>query len=139
MKKYFQIIIVLGAFFLLVVYRSLRVDKSETPTPDSSSQSTGSVQRGKYRDGTYTGSTEDAYYGNIQVQVTIANGKISDVQFLQYPNDNNTSRFINEQAMPFLKSEAIQAQSAQVDIISGASDSSAAFIKSLGNALGQAG
>ena len=115
------------------------MDKSETPTPDSSSQSTGSVQRGKYRDGTYTGSTEDAYYGNIQVQVTIANGKISDVQFLQYPNDNNTSRFINEQAMPFLKSEAIQAQSAQVDIISGASDSSAAFIKSLGNALGQAG
>lgn len=151
MKKYFQITIVLGTFFLLVVYRNFRgsdeispvvgngVPTTPTPTSGMPAQATVPVvQKGKYKDGTYTGSAEDAYYGNIQVQVTITNGSITDVQFLQYPNDNGTSRSINMQAMPYLRSEAIQAQSAQVDIVSGASDSSAAFIKSLGNALGQA-
>lgn len=91
--------------------------------------------RGMYNDGTYTGSVADAYYGNIEVQAIIQNGKLADVTFLQYPNDRDTSRYINSQAMPLLKSEAIAAQSANVDIISGATDSSQAFQESLGVAL----
>ncbi len=91
-----------------------------------------------YKDGTFTGSVEDAFYGNVQVQATIQNGKIIDVQFLQYPNDRGTSIMINGQAMPYLKSEAIQAQNAQVNIVSGATDTSQAFIASLTNALAQA-
>lgn len=96
------------------------------------------AQSGQYKDGTYTGSVADAYYGNIQVQAIISGGKLSDVVFLQYPNDRNRSIAINTQAMPYLKSEAIQAQSANVNIISGASDSSSAFVQSLGDALAQA-
>ncbi|MGI0063005.1 MAG: FMN-binding protein, partial [Nitrosotalea sp.] len=60
-----------------------------------------------YKDGTYTGSVADAFYGNIQVQVTISKGKINDVQFLQYPNDRGTSIAINQQADPILTQEAI--------------------------------
>lgn len=93
---------------------------------------------GQYKDGSYTGSVADAFYGNIQVRVTISSGKISDVQFLQYPNDRRTSIEINTQAMPMLKSEAIAAQSANVNIISGATDSSQAFRESLASALSQA-
>lgn len=93
---------------------------------------------GKYKNGTYTGSTEDAYYGNVQVQAVISGGKITDVIFLQYPNDNGTSISINSQAMPLLKQEAIAAQGAQVDGVSGASSTSPAFIASLANALNQA-
>jgi len=93
---------------------------------------------GKYKNGTYAGSVADAFYGNIQVQAVITNGKITDVIFLQYPNDNRTSQYINSQADPMLKQEAIQVQSAQVDIISGASASSQAFQASLANALAQA-
>lgn len=93
---------------------------------------------GQYKNGTYTGSVADAYYGNIQVQAVISGGRLSDVIFLQYPSDRNRSIAINTQAMPYLKSEAIQAQSANVDIISGASDSSSAFVQSLGDALAQA-
>lgn len=93
---------------------------------------------GKYADGTYTGSAVDAYYGTIQVNAVISGGKLADVVFLQYPNDRSTSRFINQQAMPELKAEAIQAQSANVDGVSGASDSSAAFKESLSSALSQA-
>lgn len=94
--------------------------------------------KGQYIDGTYTGNSADAYYGYIQVQVTIAGGKISNVAFLDYPQDRGTSREINGQAMPYLKQEAIIAQSANVDIVSGATDSSLAFRQSLASALAQA-
>jgi uncharacterized protein with FMN-binding domain len=93
---------------------------------------------GQYADGTYTGSAADAYYGTIQVRAVVLGGKIADVQFLQYPNDRRTSIDINSQAMPLLKNEAIKAQSAQVDIVSGATDSSQAFRESLSSALSQA-
>lgn len=94
--------------------------------------------KGQYTDGTYTGISADAYYGNIQVQVTISGGKITDVVFLDYPQDRGTSRQINGQAMPYLKQEAIAAQSANVNIVSGATDSSLAFRQSLLSALSQA-
>ncbi len=94
--------------------------------------------KGQYADGTYTGASADAYYGTVQVQVVIQGGKIVTVNFLSYPNDRRTSQYINAQAMPELKSEAIAAQSANVSGVSGASDTSAAFIQSLGDALTQA-
>lgn len=110
-----------------------------TVIPTSSAPiATKSPSTGKYKDGTYTGSVADAVYGNIQVKVIITGGKISDVIFLQYPNDRNTSIEINTQAMPYLKQEAISAQSAKVNIVSGATDSSIAFRESLTVALSQA-
>lgn len=93
------------------------------------------IARGGYRDGTYTGAEIDAYYGLVQVQAKIQQGKIMDVQFLEYPNDRRTSIRINNQVMPYLTSEAIQAQNAQVDIISGATLTSEAFVQSLQSAL----
>jgi uncharacterized protein with FMN-binding domain len=91
-----------------------------------------------YRDGSYTGNSEDAFYGKIQVKAVISGGRIIDVIFLDFPQDNGTSRSINSQADPMLTAEAISAQSANVDIISGASYSSMAFQKSLASALSQA-
>jgi uncharacterized protein with FMN-binding domain len=96
------------------------------------------VNKGLYKDGVYTGSNADAYYGNIQVQVTVSAGKLSDIKFLDHPQDRNRSIEINNHAMPLLASEAIQIQSANVDTISGATDSSGAFRESLGSALSQA-
>ena len=95
-------------------------------------------QQGRYRDGTYVGSTVDAYYGYVQVEAVVQNGSISDVQFLKYPQDRRTSRFINSQAVPWLRSEALQVQSANVNIISGATLTSEGFIMSLRSALDQA-
>jgi uncharacterized protein with FMN-binding domain len=90
---------------------------------------------GLYADGSYTGSPADAYYGTVQVKVIVTNGKIADVQFLQYPSDRSTSRYINGQAMPMLTQEAITAQSANVNGVSGATATSGAFIQSLASAL----
>lgn len=102
---------------------------TSTPTPRP---------QGQYKDGSYTGNVADAYFGNLQVQAVVSGGKITDVIFLQYPNDRGESKQINSQAMPYLKAEAIQAQNANVNIVSGATQSSHAFIESLGNALSQA-
>ncbi len=93
---------------------------------------------GLYTDGIYTGSVADAYYGNVQVKVVVSGGKITDVQFLQYPNTHSTSIYINNQAMPYLKQEAIKAQNSNVSIVSGATDTSMAFQQSLAAALTQA-
>lgn len=91
-----------------------------------------------YKDGSYTGTVADAFYGNVQVAVTVSRGKITNVSFLQYPNTHATSVAINQQAMPLLQQEAIQNQSANVQIISGATFTSQAFTQSLTAALSQA-
>ena len=88
-----------------------------------------------YKNGTFQGQPVDAYYGLVQVQVNIQAGNIQSVQFLQYPSDRRTSQQINSIAMPYLQQEAIQAQSAQVDIISGATLTSEGFQMSLQTAL----
>jgi len=104
---------------------------TEQPTPAP-------IAQAGYKDGEYSGSTTDAYYGLVQVKAVIQAGKIADVQFLQYPNDRRTSIRINNIAMPYLITEALQAQSAEVDIISGATLTSEAFAESLQSALATA-
>ncbi len=71
----------------------------------------------------------------MEVQATVQSGKLASVQFLQYPNDRRTSQQINSIAMPYLQQEAIQVQSANVDIISGATLTSEGFQMSLQSAL----
>ncbi len=106
-----------------------------TSTPTASQASS---QNGQYKNGTYTGDEIDALYGLVQVQAVIQNGKITNVQFLEYPNDRRTSVRINSVAVPDLTQEAIQAQSANVNIITGATLTSEAFQMSLQAALNKA-
>jgi uncharacterized protein with FMN-binding domain len=108
------------------------------PTNASHTPATASTTTGSYKDGSYTGSIADAYYGNVQVRAVISGGRVTNVTFLQYPHTHSTSVYINQQAMPYLQQEAIKAQSTHVNIISGATYTSQAFIQSLGNALSQA-
>jgi uncharacterized protein with FMN-binding domain len=106
-----------------------------TPLPPTATPVPAAPSSTGYKDGTYTGPTVDALYGLVQVQAVIQNGKIKTVQFLQYPNDRRTSVRINSIAIPDLQQEVIQAQSANVNIITGATLTSEAFIMSLQNAL----
>lgn len=149
MKKFIIGIFILGT---LVAYSlGIRHEQPKVGVPSSlasntnagtssSSASTGSTSGSNttYKDGTYTGSVADAYYGNVQVQATVSGGKITDVKFLQYPDTHSTSVYINQQAIPYLQQEAIQAQSANVNIVSGATYTSQAFVQSLTSALSQA-
>lgn len=109
--------------------------QSTAASSNTTTQSTASVS---YKDGSYTGKSSDAFYGYVQVRATITGGKLADITILDYPQDRDNSVEINNSALPLLKQEAIQAQAAQVDGISGATDTSQAFVESLGDALAQA-
>jgi uncharacterized protein with FMN-binding domain len=110
-----------------------------TPTPEPAPTTGPVLARGSgLKDGTYTGPAVDVNWGIVTIRATIQGGKISDVQFVEYPSDRRTSVRINTQVMPWLKQEAIQAQSANVDIISGATLTSEGFAQSLQGALDQA-
>jgi len=88
--------------------------------------------------GTVTGQVVQTRFGSVQVQVTIAAGKITDVTALQLPSDRQRSAEISGIVEPMLRSEALTAQSAQIDLVSGATYTSDAYAQSLQSALDQA-
>jgi len=104
-------------------------DASPTPTP---------TPTGQYKDGQWTGPAVITQFGNVQVRVIIAGGKITDVQALALTNDSRRSVSISNFAAPRLHDEVLQAQSAQVNSISGATYTSAAYVQSTQAALDQA-
>ena len=109
------------------------IDQQTTGTPPPTP-----APQGQYKDGSYTGSVADAFYGPIQVKATISGGKLTDVQFLQYPNKVGHTLEVSQSAMPILKQEAIAAQGAKVNTISGATQTVDGFVQSLTSALAQA-
>ncbi len=109
------------------------------PSSKGSTSTTNSTNANAlYSDGVYEGSVEDAVYGLFQVSAIISNGKISDITLLRSPDDNPTSISINQNAFAVARQEALQKQSAEVDAVTGASDSVPAFSRSLTTALTKA-
>jgi uncharacterized protein with FMN-binding domain len=86
--------------------------------------------------GQLTGNAVDIGYGIVQVQVTIQNGAITDVQTVQMPGGGHSGQ-VSSYAGPQLRSEALQAQSAQINTVSGATYTSEGYIQSLQSALDQ--
>jgi uncharacterized protein with FMN-binding domain len=87
---------------------------------------------------TITGSSAGTPYGPVQVRITLANGRLTDVTTLQHPNDRRRSVEINDEALPILRSEALKAQNSHIDEVSGATWTSDAYIRSLQSALDKA-
>lgn len=93
---------------------------------------------GIYKDGTYNGSSVFARDGYLQTQAVIQGGKLVDVKFPVLPNGSGYSTNVSSYALPILRTEAIQAQSANVNAVSQATLTSASFNESLGVALASA-
>jgi uncharacterized protein with FMN-binding domain len=108
-----------------------------TPPSGNPPSNSPSASAGQYKDGTYTGIVADAFYGKLQVIATIQGGKVTDITFPQAPSGGHSGE-VSNQALPVLKQEAIAAQSASVNIVSGATQTSEAFNQSLASALAQA-
>ena len=87
--------------------------------------------------GTFTGAVVPDPFGLVQVQVTLAGGKITNVTALQLPSQGR-SGFISQTVAPILQGEAISAQSASINLVSGATYTSQAYAQSLQSALDQA-
>lgn len=96
------------------------------------------AQSARYKDGEFIGDPVEILWGTVQVKAVIQGGKIADVQFLQMPFDRARSVEITDLAKPFLKSEAIKAQSAQVDLVTSATMTSMGFRETLASALAKA-
>ena len=77
-------------------------------------------------------------YGDVQVRVTLRGHQIIDVQALQLPHDRSRSASISNFSGPILRREALQAQSAQIDLVSGATYTSESYAESLQGALDKA-
>jgi uncharacterized protein with FMN-binding domain len=88
--------------------------------------------------GTVTGDSVQTIFGNVQVAITVSGNKLVDVQALTLPSDRSRSARISDYAGPMLRSEAIQAQSAQIHVVSGATYTSRAYSQSLASALKKA-
>ena len=87
---------------------------------------------------TYAGDTVQTQFGPVQVQITVSGGRITRSEVLQVPWGNGRDQEINSQAVPILNSEAVQSQSAQIDMVSGASFTSNGYITSLQSAIDRA-
>jgi uncharacterized protein with FMN-binding domain len=77
-------------------------------------------------------------WGPVQVQITVDNGKITAADVLQVPSGNPRDQMINSYAVPVLNSEAVQAQSANIDMVSGATVTSEGYLQSLQSAIDKA-
>ena len=86
-----------------------------------------------------TGAVASTRWGPVQVQLSVANRKITDVAVVQYPSGNGRDQEINSYALPRLIQETLKAQSANVDMISGATVTSDGYLQSLQSALDKAG
>jgi uncharacterized protein with FMN-binding domain len=103
-----------------------------TPTPVTPTKKAGVT-------GTFTGAAAQTFYGPVQVQITVNNGKIVDATALVYPTESFRDQQINKQAIPYLIQETLAAQSANIQGVGGASYTSQGWYESLGSALAKAG
>ncbi|HEY3478263.1 MAG TPA: FMN-binding protein [Amycolatopsis sp.] len=84
---------------------------------------------------TFTGGAADTRYGPVQVRITVSGGKITDAQAVEYPQESGRDVRINSAAVPVLNQETLQAQSAQIDTVSGATYTSEGYQQSLQSAI----
>ena len=88
---------------------------------------------------TVTGPSADTRWGPVQVQITVDGGTITEVEVVDYPTENGKDRQINGRALPVLVSETLDSQSADIDMVSGATVTSEGYVESLQGALDEAG
>jgi len=98
-----------------------------------------SAQPATNASGSFTGQAVGTPFGTMQVKVVVAGGRITDVVVLQATDQGGRSRQISAAADPVLRDEVLKAQSAKVQMVSGATYTSQGYLRSLQSALDQAG
>jgi uncharacterized protein with FMN-binding domain len=110
-----------------------------TGSGSTSSGSTGSGTGTSTASTTVTGDEASTRWGPVQVELKIANGTITDVSVVEYPDNNGRDEQINARALPVLVQETLDAQNAKIDMVSGATVTSEGYLESLQSALDKAG
>jgi uncharacterized protein with FMN-binding domain len=102
---------------------------------DAGGGSTASGSAASGSDGSYDGSVASTRFGPVQVRITVADGKITDVTVLTAPDRDRRDQEIIAYALPILRDEALQAQNADIDTVSGATYTSDGYRESLQAAI----
>lgn len=108
--------------------------ESESSTTTSSSTSS---SNSTMKDGTYTGKSTSTEWGDVQVKITVVSGKITQITVLKHPTGGKSDK-INSRSLPTYKQEALAAQSANINQVSGATETYKGFTGSLQSAINQA-
>lgn len=111
--------------------------ENNTTKSTSTNNSSSTKEEVTYKDGTYTGAVTKTNKGDFQVSVVVQGGKISNVNVLLQP-DEEFSQSINKTALPKYVEETIEAQSSDIALVSGASETFKGFKGSLQDALNKA-
>ena len=88
--------------------------------------------------GTFVGDEVPTRWGPVKVQIVVQNGRIVQAQAIEYPNENHHDEEINSWALPQLQDATVQANSAQIDSVGGATVTSGGYIASLQSAVDKA-
>ena len=135
-KRVFSLAAV-AASTALAACGSTKGSSTATTPPSASSTATNSSTTPTGRTKTVDGPTVNTQFGAVQVEAVVQGSQIVDVKALQLPFDRPRSQFISTQAEPLLRSEALHAQSANIQLLSGATFTSEAYAQSLQGALAQ--
>jgi uncharacterized protein with FMN-binding domain len=119
---------------------STTADSTSSNSSDlSASKNSNSSATGAYKNGTYSGTTAETPYGAVQVAAVISGGKITDIEFLKMPSEEDRSRQITKMAIPLLKESTLNRQSARkLDMVTGATSTYYGYQESLQAALDKA-
>ena len=128
----------LSAVVLLLGYRTSTSAALPAGTGTGTSTGTSTAATSSAAGTVVTGSVASTRWGPVQVQLTVSAGKITDVQVVQQPDGNRRDQEINASAVPTLVQETLDAQSAKIDMVSGATVTSEGYLQSLQSALDQA-
>ena len=109
------------------------------PAVISSSGTGGPAPGGSSSSRTVTGDVAQTRWGPVQVELTVNASRVTDVAVVQYPNGNSEDEEINSYALPLLIQQTLDRQSADIDMVSGATVTSVGYQQSLQSALDQAG
>ena len=120
---------------LLFGYRTSTPGGALPATTVAQSSGTGTGTTTTASSTSFAGDVAQTRWGPVQVQITVAEGRVVAAQALQQPDGNHRDVEINAYAVPQLNAEAVSAQSASIDSVSGATVTSAGYITSLQSAL----
>lgn len=117
---------------------STAATSTTTGTSSAASPSTSAAKKTP-KDGTFNGDSVQTPFGNMQVQIVVAGGKITDVKALQVTDYGGRSVQISNYATPILRSEVLKSQSAQVSTVGGGTYTSEGYLNSVQSAIDKAG
>jgi len=152
MRKTVVVILAIAIIGALGAYAKAH-DSSNTVTPRMTASAGSSVMSSQtdaanpmgqsgshmmYKDGIYTGDNEDTAYGPVQVAAVISGGQITDVRFFRVPDDLERTQEVTAYSKPLLKQATLDKQSAHIDFVSGATQTTEGYQQSLQSALDQA-